>query len=121
MASTNRKRPAVLHDNELGECLIGSKIWRKLIKFKCDSDNELDNCAILDVVVDGDSDQYIILDFVWEDTNNYKGLTGIVLELKVTLLWTTLFHLFGNFYNNWNSLLTLWYSHFVFHFVYIIS
>jgi hypothetical protein len=33
----------------------------------------LDDCAILDVEVDGDSDDDIIQDFVWENMNNYKG------------------------------------------------
>jgi hypothetical protein len=34
----------------------------------------LDDCAVLDVVMDGDSDQDdIIQDFVWEDMNHYKG------------------------------------------------
>jgi hypothetical protein len=34
----------------------------------------LDDCAVLDVVVGGASDQDdIIQDYVWEDMNNYKG------------------------------------------------
>jgi hypothetical protein len=41
---------------------------------ECDSENELEDCAVLDVLVDGDSDQdNDIQDFVWEDINNYKG------------------------------------------------
>jgi hypothetical protein len=44
---------------------------------ECDSENDLDDCAVLDVVVDGDSHQDdIIQDFVWEDMNNYKGQKG---------------------------------------------
>jgi hypothetical protein len=39
-----------------------------------DSENELDDCALLDVVVGGNSDEDDInQDFVWEDMNNYKG------------------------------------------------
>jgi hypothetical protein len=41
---------------------------------ECDSDNELDDCALLDVVVDGNSDEdNIIQNFVWVDMNSYKG------------------------------------------------
>jgi hypothetical protein len=40
-----------------------------------DSDNEVDDCAILDVVVecDSDEDDNIIQHFVQGDMNNYKG------------------------------------------------
>jgi hypothetical protein len=49
-----------------------------------DSENELDDFALLDIVVDDniDEDDDIIQDFVWEDMINYKGqrenFTGIV-------------------------------------------
>jgi hypothetical protein len=52
----------------------GSKSEESLSDSERDSEYELDDCAVLDVVVDGDSDQDdIIQDFVWEDMNNYKG------------------------------------------------
>jgi hypothetical protein len=56
------------------ECLLGSKSEESLSDSKFDSENELDDCALLDVAVDDDSDvDDIIQDFVWEDMNNYKG------------------------------------------------
>jgi hypothetical protein len=33
----------------------------------------LDDCALLNVVEDSDSDEHIIQDFVWENRNSYKG------------------------------------------------
>jgi hypothetical protein len=56
------------------ECLLGSKSEESLSDSKFDSENELDDYALPDVVVDDDSDEDdIIQDFVWEDMNNYKG------------------------------------------------
>jgi hypothetical protein len=42
---------------------------------KFDNDNELEDHALLDVVVNGGSydDDNIIQDFVWENMENYKG------------------------------------------------
>jgi hypothetical protein len=59
----------------VGECLLGSISEESLSDSEFDSDNELDDCALLDVMVDGDSDydDDIIQDFVWEDMNFYKG------------------------------------------------
>jgi hypothetical protein len=66
LVSTNRSQPAVLHVDEVGECLLGSEYAEIL------SDNELVDCAILDVVMDchSDEDDDIIKDFLWEDVNN---------------------------------------------------
>jgi hypothetical protein len=40
-----------------------------------DSKNELDDCTLLDVVVDDniDEDDDTVQECVWEDMNNYKG------------------------------------------------
>jgi hypothetical protein len=73
MAFASRKQPAVLRDDEVGGRLPGNKSEEGLSDLECDSENELDDCAVLDVEVDGDSDQDDIKDFVWEDMNNYKG------------------------------------------------
>jgi hypothetical protein len=73
MVFPSRKQPAVLHDDEVGDCWLGSKSEESLSDSESDSGNKLDDCTILDVVVDGDSDQDdIIQDFVREDMNNYK-------------------------------------------------
>jgi hypothetical protein len=73
MVPASKKRPAVLRDDKVEDCLLGSKCEESLSDSECDSENELDDCAILDIVVDGDTDQdYIIQDFVWEDMNNCK-------------------------------------------------
>jgi hypothetical protein len=52
--------------SEYEESLSGSKF---------DSNNEVDNFALLHVSVNGDSDDDndIIQDFVWENMENYKG------------------------------------------------
>jgi hypothetical protein len=56
------------------ECLLGRETKESLSESEFDSENELDDCALLDVVVDDNSDEDdIIQDFVWEDMNNYKG------------------------------------------------
>jgi hypothetical protein len=72
-AFASRKQPAILRDDEVGGRLPGNKSEEGLSDLECDSENELDDCAVLDVEVDGDSDQDDIKDFVWEDMNNYKG------------------------------------------------
>jgi hypothetical protein len=56
------------------ECLLVSKSEGSLSDLEFGSENELDNCALLDVVVDDNIDEDDdIQDFVWEDMNNYKG------------------------------------------------
>jgi hypothetical protein len=66
MASTSRKHPAVLHDDEVREYLLVSEYEKSLSDLEFDSDNQLDDCALLDIVVNGDSyeDDDIIRDFV---------------------------------------------------------
>jgi hypothetical protein len=56
MASTTRKQSAVLCDDEVKECLLGSESEESLSDLEFDSENELGDCALLDVVVDGNSD-----------------------------------------------------------------
>jgi hypothetical protein len=74
MASTSSKRSAVLCDDKVKECLLGSKFEESLSDSEFDSENELDDCALLDVVVDDNSgEDDDIQDFIWEDMNNYKG------------------------------------------------
>jgi hypothetical protein len=74
MASTSRKRSAVLCDDDVKECLLASESEESLSDSELDSENELDDCDHLDVVVDDGSDEDdIIQDFVWENMNNYKG------------------------------------------------
>lgn len=56
----------------------------RLLDSKSDSGSELDNCALLGVVVDDNNDEgdEIIQNFIWEDMNSYKiqskSLTGSV-------------------------------------------
>jgi hypothetical protein len=57
MASTSRKRSAILCDDEVKECLLGSKCEESLLDSEFDSENELDDCALLDGVVDDNSDE----------------------------------------------------------------
>jgi hypothetical protein len=96
MASTSRKRSAVVCDDEVKECLLGSESEEILSDLEFDSENELDDCALLDVVVDdnNDEDNDIIQDFVWEDMNSYKrqreNFTGKylkVLQKRLQKLW----------------------------------
>jgi hypothetical protein len=71
VASTSRKRSALLCDDEVKECLLGSESEESLSDSEFDSENELDDCAFLDVVVDDNNDEdYFSQDFVWEDMNN---------------------------------------------------
>jgi hypothetical protein len=53
--------------------VLGSKPEESLSDSECDSDNELDDCGVPHVVVDGDSDEDDdnIQDRVWEDMKNY--------------------------------------------------
>jgi hypothetical protein len=75
MASTSTKQSVVLRDDEVGECLLGTEYEKSLSDSEFDSDNELDDCALHEVVVDDDSDEDddIIQDSVWEDMYYYKG------------------------------------------------
>jgi hypothetical protein len=65
MASTSRKRSAVLCDDDVKECLLANKYEESLSDLEFDSENELDDCSLLDVAVDDDSgEDDIIQDFV---------------------------------------------------------
>jgi hypothetical protein len=56
--------------DEVGEYLLLSESEQNLSDSESDTENELDNCALLDAVVnDGSATQ----DFVWENTQNYNG------------------------------------------------
>jgi hypothetical protein len=57
MTFASRKRHVVLCDGEVGDSLLGSKSEESSSDSECDSENELDDCAVLDVVMDGGSDQ----------------------------------------------------------------
>jgi hypothetical protein len=66
MAFASRKWPAVLCDYEIGDCLLDSESEESLSDSECDSENEFDDCAVLNVVVNGESDQDdTIQDFLW--------------------------------------------------------
>jgi hypothetical protein len=77
-AKTNaiKKLSVVLHyEVEVGEYLLLSDSEESLSYLKSDNDNELEDHALLDVVVNegSDDDDNIIRDFVWENMKNYKG------------------------------------------------
>jgi hypothetical protein len=65
----------VLHDEEVGEYLLLSESEESLSDSEFDTDNELDDCALPDAVVnDGsDEDDSVTQDFVWENMQNCKG------------------------------------------------
>jgi hypothetical protein len=51
-----------------------SECEESLSDLEFDSNNELDDCALFDTVVNDDSDEDdIIQAFVWKDIKNYKG------------------------------------------------
>jgi hypothetical protein len=56
-ASCSRKQSAVLCDDEVQECLIDSESEESLSDSESDSENELDDCAFVDLVVDDNSNQ----------------------------------------------------------------
>jgi hypothetical protein len=105
VTSTSRKQSAVLCDDEVKECLLGSESEESLSDSEFDSENELDDCALLDVVVYYNSDEDdIIQNFVWEDMNNYKGqrenFTGIVGPQGVAKEVTDIVDVFELFFNS---------------------
>jgi hypothetical protein len=56
------------------ECLLSREAEENLLDAEFDSENEMDDHALLDVVVDDNTDKDdIIQDFVWEDMKHYKG------------------------------------------------
>jgi hypothetical protein len=58
--------------DKAGEGLLGSESEESQLDSEYYSYNKLDDCALLDVMIDGDSDEDgdIIQDFVLEDINN---------------------------------------------------
>jgi hypothetical protein len=95
----------LLCDDEVKECLLGSESEEILSYSEFHSENELDDCALLDVVVDDNSDEDdIIQDFVWEDTNNYKGqrkhFTGSVGPQGTAKEVTEIVDVFELFFNS---------------------
>jgi hypothetical protein len=48
MASSSRKQSAVLRDDEVGECSLGSESEENVSDLEFDSDSELDDCALGD-------------------------------------------------------------------------
>jgi hypothetical protein len=74
MASTSRKCTAVLRDEEL-EYLLQCESEQSLSDSDFDTENELEDRALLDTVINEDSDEdySAMQDFVWENMENYKG------------------------------------------------
>lgn len=65
----------VLHDKVV-KCLTSSESEECVSNSELDNDNELDDSALLCVVVDGNShEDDDIQDSVWVDMNTYKGWT----------------------------------------------
>jgi cytochrome c556 len=75
MASMSKKRSAVFCEDEVRECLLLSELEQSLSDSEFDTENELDNHAFLDAVVNygSDEDDSATQDFVWENMQNYKG------------------------------------------------
>jgi hypothetical protein len=69
MASTSKKWLAVLSDDEL-ECLLLSDSERSSSESDFDTENELEDRAVLDTMRSEDSDTEA---FIWENMENYKG------------------------------------------------
>jgi hypothetical protein len=74
MASSSRKHTAVLRVEEL-ECLLQSESEQSLSDSDFDTENELEDCALLHTVINegSDEDDSAMRDFVWENVENYKG------------------------------------------------
>jgi hypothetical protein len=58
----------------VGKCLL-TESEESSSDLELGSDNELDDCGLLDVVVNNDcnEDDIIVQDFIWEDMENHKG------------------------------------------------
>jgi hypothetical protein len=69
LASTSKKRSAVLRDDDL-ECLLQSDSEQSLSDSDFVTENEFEDRALLDTVVNDDS---ATQDFVWENMENYRG------------------------------------------------
>jgi hypothetical protein len=73
MASTSKKRSAVLRDEKL-ECLLLIDSKRNLSESDSDTENELEDRAVLDTMRNEDSheDDSATQAFIWENMENYK-------------------------------------------------
>jgi hypothetical protein len=60
--SNSTKQLTIQCDDEVKECLAGSKSKESLSNLEFGSQNELDDCALLDVVV-------------YDNTNEHDGIT----------------------------------------------
>lgn len=74
IASTSRKHTAVLHDEEV-EYLLQSESEQSLSDLDFDTENELEDRALLDTVINeaSNEDDSATQDFVWENMEHYKG------------------------------------------------
>jgi hypothetical protein len=74
MASTSRKRTAVLRDEEV-EYLLQSESEQNLSDSDLDTESELEARALIDTVITegSDEDDSARHDFIWENMENYKG------------------------------------------------
>jgi hypothetical protein len=74
MASTSKKHSAVLGEEEL-ECLLQSDSDQSLLDSDSDSENELEDRAVLDTMRNEESneDDSGTQAFIWENMQNYKG------------------------------------------------
>lgn len=65
----------MLCDEEVGNVYLISESEERSSDLEFGSDNELHDFALLDVVVNNDSneDDSIVQDFIWEDMENYEG------------------------------------------------
>jgi hypothetical protein len=74
MASTSKKRSAVLCDDEL-ECLLLSDSERSWSESDFDTENELEDHAVLDTMrnEDSDEDESATQAFILENMENYNG------------------------------------------------
>jgi hypothetical protein len=75
MAGTSKKCSALLHDQEL-ECLLQSDAEQNLSDSDFDTENELEDHALLDTMGSDGSDEdgdRATQDFIWEDMENYRG------------------------------------------------
>jgi hypothetical protein len=67
--SASRKQSAVLHGDEVGEYILFVVIPKEVSSdLELDSDNDLDGCLLLDIIVNGSNgEDNDVQDFVWED------------------------------------------------------
>jgi hypothetical protein len=86
MAFASRKRHIVLCDGEVGNSLPSSKSEESLSDSECDSENELDDCAVLDVVMDGGSDQDDVIQDCMGRHGQLQGKITDQLSFRIQLV-----------------------------------